>query len=89
MIHDYFSSFLYAGDDGSEEKVDLSWLIKSFKDDKNEINEEQELWNKTSVVGIMKSVDCEDFLTKKESLSQFFQEMNKRGFVLVKEVFPT
>ena len=64
-------------------------MIKSFKDDKNGIYEGKELWDKTSVVGNMKSIDCKDFLTKKESLSQFFQEMNKRGFVVVKEVFPS
>ena len=29
----------YVGDDGSNEKVDLSWLINSFKDDKNGIYE--------------------------------------------------
>ena len=77
----------YEGDDGSNDKVDLSWLINSFKDDKNGIYEGKEFWNKTSIVGRIRSINCKDFLTKKDSLTQFFQGMDERGFVLIKEVF--
>ena len=79
----------YVGDDGSNEKVDLSWLINSFKDDKNGIYEGKEFWNKTSIEGRIRSIDCKDFLTKKDSLTQLFQGMNERGLVLIKEVFHT